>query len=207
MFGWRWWWWWWWWWWCWRWRWQWWWRGLGIAYWWKWVDPDGNWVEKWEEWPKCGSHSTVWQDQAHSVVRCPTMVYTLTQCQCSQVTQATLTVLKLKGDPLQYFLAKLMQLYSFGTNLNLNLLFSPFSLGVLLLLSSFLDSHFPEFRRQFFAFSWFLSPTSTEQSRHLKSQLSHLFSSFLLRVVQIQTSAVNDPSKGLPPPTRPDYPN
>ena len=117
------------------------------------------------------------------------------------------TVLKLKGDPLQYFLAKLMQLYSFGTNLNLNRLFSPFSLGVLLLLSCFLDSHFPEFRRQFFAFSWFLSPTSTEQSRHLKSQLSHLFSSFLLRVVQIQTSAVNDPSKGLPPPTRPDYPN
>ena len=154
-FGWQWWWWWWW-------RWQWWWRGLGIAYWWEWAGPDGNWVEKWEEWPKCGSHSTVWQDQAHSVVWCATIVYTLTQCQCSQVTQATLTVLKLKGDPLQYFLAKLMQLYSFGTNLNLNRLFSPFSLGVLLLLSSFLDSHFPEFRRQFFAFSWFLSPTSTE---------------------------------------------
>ena len=116
------------------------------------------------------------------------------------------TVLKLKGDPLQCFLVKLMQLFLL-VQINLKRLFFPFFLGVLFLLSCFLDSHFPEFRRQFFAFSWFLSPTSTEQSRHLKSQLSHLFSSFLLRVVQIQTSAVNNPSKGLPPPTRPDYPN
>ena len=110
MFGWR---WWWWWWWCWRWRWQ----GLGIAYWWEWADPDGNWVEKWEEWPKCGSHSTLWQDQAHSLVWCATMVRGLHSDTMPVLPSDTgHTVLKLKGDPLQCFLVKLMQLYSFGTN-------------------------------------------------------------------------------------------